>query len=100
MDAEATFSEGLSRRPKIQVSLLAVEKMNNKKILIFAVILLFVAAFFFFDLGQYLTLEYFKSQRDAISAYQAANPLQTALMFFLVYVAVKPNLMIFFAQRR
>lgn len=62
--------------------------MNNKKILIFAVLLLFVAAFFFFDLGQYLTLEYFKSQRDAISAYQAANPLQTALIFFLVYVAV------------
>lgn len=62
--------------------------MNNKKILIFAVILLFVAAFFFFDLGQYLTLEYFKTQRDAISAYQAANPLQTALVYFVVYVAV------------
>ena len=62
--------------------------MNNKKILIFAVILLFVAAFFFFDLGQYLTLDYFKSQRDAISAYQAANPLQAAVIFFLVYVAV------------
>lgn len=62
--------------------------MNNKKILIFAVILLFVAAFFFFDLGEYLTLEYFKTQRDAIGAYQVANPLQTALIFFLVYVAV------------
>lgn len=62
--------------------------MNNKKILIFTMILLFVAAFFFFDLGQYLTLEYFKSQRDAISAYQTSNPLQTALIFFLVYVAV------------
>jgi len=62
--------------------------MNNKKILIFAVILLFVAAFFFFDLGQYLTLEYFKAQRDAISAYQASNPLQTALIYFLVYVTV------------
>jgi len=62
--------------------------MNNKKKLIFALILLFVAAFFFFDLGQYLTLEYFKTQRDAISVYQVTNPLQTALIFFLVYVAV------------
>ena len=62
--------------------------MNNKKILIFAVILMFVAAFFFFDLGQYLTLEYFKAQRDAISAYHAVNPLQAALIFFVVYVAV------------
>ncbi|EGG99347.1 FAD-dependent NAD(P)-disulfide oxidoreductase [gamma proteobacterium IMCC2047] len=62
--------------------------MNNKKILIVTVLVLFIAAFFFFDLGQYLTLDYFKSQRDAISAYQDANPLQTALVFFLVYVAV------------
>ncbi len=62
--------------------------MNNKKILIVSVLVLFIAAFFFFDLGQYLTLDYFKSQRDAISAYQDANPLQTALVFFLVYVAV------------
>ncbi|MEH6357956.1 MAG: dihydrolipoyl dehydrogenase [Pseudomonadales bacterium] len=62
--------------------------MNNKKALIFTVILLFIAAFFFFDLGQYLTLEYFKTQRDVISAYQVANPLQTALIFFVVYVTV------------
>lgn len=62
--------------------------MKNKKILLFAIVLLFVAAFFFFDLGQYLTLDYFKSQRDAIGAYQTANPLQAALIFFLVYVAV------------
>ncbi len=62
--------------------------MTNKKILMFSVILLFVIMFFFFDLDQYLTLDYFNAQRDAIGAYQAANPLQTALIYFLVYVAV------------
>lgn len=62
--------------------------MNNKKILIVALIVLFIGAFFWFDIGQYLTLDYFKSQRDAINAYQTANPWQTALVFFLVYVAV------------
>lgn len=60
--------------------------MNNKKILIIAVVLLLFAAFFFFDLGQYLTLEYFEAQRDAISAYQAANPVKTALIYFSIYV--------------
>lgn len=62
--------------------------MKNKKIAAAIVILLFIAAFFLFDLGQYLSLEYFNSQRDAISSYQTENPLQTALIYFLVYIAV------------
>ena len=62
--------------------------MKNKKIVILGLVLLFVAAFFLFDLGQYLTLDYFNSQREAIAAYQAANPLQTAATYFLIYVAV------------
>lgn len=47
-----------------------------------------VIAFFALDLGRYLTLEFFKSQQAAIDAYVEASPLQSGLIFFLVYVAV------------
>ncbi|MCK7497993.1 MAG: hypothetical protein MZW92_50185 [Comamonadaceae bacterium] len=38
---------------------------------------LLIAAFFAFDLGQYFSLAFFKSQQAAIDAYYAAHPLQT-----------------------
>ncbi len=47
-----------------------------------------VGAFFAFDLGHFFTLDYFKSQQAAIGEYQAAHPLQTAAIFFVVYVAL------------
>ena len=62
--------------------------MNNRKLLLLLVIAALVASFFFFDLGQYFTLEFFKSQREAIDAQFRDNPWQTALVYFLVYVAV------------
>lgn len=52
------------------------------------VIVALIVAFFAFDLGQYLTLDFFKSKQADIGAYYAANPGQTALVFFLIYVAV------------
>jgi dihydrolipoamide dehydrogenase len=47
-----------------------------------------VVAFLAFDLGHYFTLDYFKSQQAMIDAYHAAHPVQTAAIFFAIYVAV------------
>ena len=47
-----------------------------------------IGAFFAFDLGHYFTLDYFKSQQAAITAYYAAQPLRTVAIFFIVYVIV------------
>ncbi len=62
--------------------------MNARKLLVVALVVVAVAAFFAFDLGQYLKLDFFKSQQAVIEAWRAANPLQAALIFFGVYVAV------------
>jgi pyruvate/2-oxoglutarate dehydrogenase complex dihydrolipoamide dehydrogenase (E3) component/uncharacterized membrane protein YdjX (TVP38/TMEM64 family) len=45
-----------------------------------------IAAFFVFDLGQYLTLEYLKSQREALQAYYDRHQLLTLALYFAVYV--------------
>ena len=60
--------------------------MNKGKLAVLAVIVALVAAFFIFDLRQYFSIEYFQSQRAAIEAYFQANPFQTAMIFFLIYV--------------
>lgn len=62
--------------------------MSLKKITALAVVALLIVAFFVFDLGQYLTLEYFKQQKSAIGDYYQQNPLQTALIYFALYVLV------------
>ena len=62
--------------------------MNARKLLVVGLVIAAVAAFFAFDLGQYLKLDFFKSQQAVIEAWRAANPLQAALIFFGVYVAV------------
>ena len=62
--------------------------MKKSKLLVFIVIAAAIAAFFIFDLKQYFSLDYFKSQRAAIDAYVAASPLQAAGIFFAIYVIV------------
>src|SRR5688572_7926431 len=62
--------------------------MDKSKLLIIAVIAALVAAFFSFDLRQYFSLEYFKSQQAAIDAFYHANPLRTVALFFTAYVVV------------
>jgi pyruvate/2-oxoglutarate dehydrogenase complex dihydrolipoamide dehydrogenase (E3) component/uncharacterized membrane protein YdjX (TVP38/TMEM64 family) len=61
--------------------------MKSKMVLL-AVIVAAIGAFFYFDLGRYLSLEAFKAQQATLSAYVAANPVQSALAFFVAYVAV------------
>ncbi len=62
--------------------------MSKSKIAVFALMAAAMAAFFLFDFKQYLSLDYFTSQRVAIDAYVAASPLQAGFIFFAVYVVV------------
>ncbi len=60
----------------------------KSKLLIVAILVAAIASFFAFDLGRFLTLDYFKAQQATLSAYVDANLIQSAVIFFLVYVAV------------
>ena len=62
--------------------------MSRSRLILLAVIAAAVAAFFTFDLGQYLSLDYFKSQQQAFTDYYQANPALALGAFFVVYVAV------------
>ncbi len=62
--------------------------MNKGRFLLVAVLLVLIGTFFVFDLGRFFSLEFFKSQQAAIGAYHTANPLKTAAIYFLIYVAV------------
>ncbi len=62
--------------------------MSKSRVVLLIVLVALIAAFFAFDLKQYFTLEYFKPQQAAIDAYYQAHPLQTAAIYFAIYVAV------------
>ena len=62
--------------------------MKKSKLLLLVVVIALIVVFFVFDLGRYFSLDYFKSQQAAFSAQYAANPFQTGLIFFAIYVGV------------
>ena len=62
--------------------------MNKTRLAVLLLLALLIAAFFAFDLGQYFSLAFFKSQQAAIDAYYGAHPLQTILIYSAIYVAV------------
>ena len=59
--------------------------MSKSKLLVIAVIAAAITAFFVFDLKQYVTLDYFQAQREAINAAVATDPLRAALLVFAIY---------------
>jgi len=59
-----------------------------KKILLLGLLLVIVAVFFHFELEQYLTLEYVKTQQQIIDQYYAENSAITLIGFFLLYVVI------------
>ncbi|MCG8382226.1 MAG: FAD-dependent oxidoreductase [Gammaproteobacteria bacterium] len=59
-----------------------------KKLLIIAVFIVLAGLFYAFDLGQYLTLDYIKSQQESLQTYYQAHPLQTLAIYFIVYVII------------
>ncbi len=62
--------------------------MKRSRLYLLAIIALLIVGFFVFDLGQYFSLDYFKSKQADIDAFYRANPGQTVVIFFLIYVAV------------
>ena len=58
------------------------------KISIVVVIIVLIASFFIFDLGQYLTLSYLKSQQQVFNDYYQHNRFSTLLSYFVIYIVV------------
>lgn len=63
-------------------------KPNIARIIMLAVVLTLIAIFLLLDLGQYLTLEFLKSQQRAFDDYYAEHRLLTIALYFLLYVTV------------
>ena len=59
-----------------------------KKIILLGLLAVIVLLFFQFDLEQYLTLEYVKSQQEIIDQYYRENRALTLIGFFLGYVLI------------
>ncbi len=62
--------------------------MNKTKLIVLVALALLIVAFFALGGHRYLTFDAIKAQQGAIEAYYATHPWQTALVFFLIYVAV------------
>jgi len=62
--------------------------VTKSKLLLIGLIAALIAAFIIFELGQYFSLSYLKSQQAAAEELYRANPLQTVSAFFLIYVVV------------
>jgi len=62
--------------------------ITRGRVLVLVTVLALVAAFFALDLGQYLSLEYFRARQAAIEAWHEDHPWQMALGFFVFYVMV------------
>ncbi len=62
--------------------------MTSKRIALLVALLGLIAAFFAFDLGRYLSLEYFKSQQAAIESWRATHPMAALVGFFTAYVVI------------
>ncbi len=60
----------------------------NKRWWIAALVVLLVVAWFALGLGHYLSLDALKAEQARLEAWRAGNPLQAAVVFFAVYVAV------------
>lgn len=62
--------------------------MSKGKWLLLVTLVAAIAAYFFFDLGKFLSLDYFRSRQAEVMAYYAAHQLETIIGFFAIYVAV------------
>lgn len=61
--------------------------MNVKRLLLLLLAAAAIGAFLVFDLGRYLSLEALKAQQEGLRAYAELHPLQSAAVFFGIYVA-------------
>jgi uncharacterized membrane protein YdjX (TVP38/TMEM64 family) len=61
--------------------------MKTKLILV-AVVAALIASYFVFDLGQYLSLDYLKSQKEALNQLYSDRPVLVIAIYFVAYVAM------------
>jgi pyruvate/2-oxoglutarate dehydrogenase complex dihydrolipoamide dehydrogenase (E3) component/uncharacterized membrane protein YdjX (TVP38/TMEM64 family) len=64
--------------------------MKAGKVLTILILIGLIAAYFIFDLGRYLTLDYFKSQLSVISEQFATNPVRTVAIYMAIYIVAAP----------
>ena len=62
--------------------------MDRKRVLLVTAIAIAIVAFFYFDVQEFFSLEYVKSQQAAGATYYAANRWQTIAIYVAVYVSV------------
>jgi pyruvate/2-oxoglutarate dehydrogenase complex dihydrolipoamide dehydrogenase (E3) component/uncharacterized membrane protein YdjX (TVP38/TMEM64 family) len=62
--------------------------MKKSKLVLLLFLAAAIGAFFALDLGRYFTLDFFRSQQAAITAYVESQPLRSGLLFFAAYVSV------------
>jgi dihydrolipoamide dehydrogenase len=62
--------------------------MKTNRLFLLAIIAILVSLFFFFNLQQYLSLEYFQAQREAIVDFYESHFWQTIGIYFAIYVVV------------
>jgi len=65
-----------------------MSKKFVSRLLLLSIIVVLVVAYFVFDLGQFLTLEYLKSQQYEFIRFYQDNQLLTIGVYFGIYVAV------------
>jgi dihydrolipoamide dehydrogenase len=62
--------------------------MNKARLLIVILIVVLIGAIFWLDLGQFLTLDFFREQQETLQNYVNQNLTAAIGIFFLLYVAV------------
>ena len=63
-------------------------KSRHAKLIFVLVLVVLLISFFAFDLGRYLTLDFFKSRQEAFNLYYQQHRFSTLLGYFLIYVLV------------
>jgi len=58
------------------------------RLLLILLIITLMGAWFTFDIGQFLTLDYFKGQQASIEAWKSEHPLTAAALYAAIYITV------------
>jgi len=62
--------------------------MNKVKLAFLLALVALASAFVYFDVAQFLTLDYLKSEQHSFNSAVVENPALSALIFFVIYVVV------------
>ncbi|MDX2502966.1 MAG: pyridine nucleotide-disulfide oxidoreductase, partial [Gammaproteobacteria bacterium] len=62
--------------------------MKKSRLFLILLIVTLISIWFIFDLGQFLTLDYFKHQQASIEAWKSDNPLIAIVIYAVIYITV------------